>query len=212
MPENQKVSSAAWVRWLLLGMILSAQLLVLWIAPEEKTLGTGIKPVYFHVSLTWTGMLLLAAALLLGIAVMIAGNQKYIIWQARVLNSGFFLYVLGFVVSMYASVINWGGVPFNEPPVRRAITFILTGIILWGSSWWFSAPRFKAVFGMLAALLLLLATESSQSILHPESPVNTSPLSIKSTFYVMFGLGLLLAAWTIFFQKHYTLRKHIGQI
>ncbi|MEN8242771.1 MAG: hypothetical protein ABFS17_12675 [Chloroflexota bacterium] len=211
MPEKQNAGSAAWVRWLLLGLIFLAQLLVLAIAPEEKTIGTGIKPVYFHVSLTWTGMLMLAAAVIFGIGVLLSANQKLTVWQARVLNSGFVLYIFGFLVSMYASVINWGGVPFNEPPVRQAINFMLAGIVLWGSSWWFNTSRMKALLGVLAAGMLLLATESSQSILHPESPVNSSPLSIKTTFYIMFGLGLLLAAWTIHYQKQINQNKLVEQ-
>jgi len=211
MSEKQNAGSAPWVRWLLLGLIFLAQLVVLAIAPEEKTIGTGIKPVYFHVSLTWTGILMLAAAVILGAGVLLSANQKLAVWQARALNSGFVLYIFGFLVSMYASVINWGGVPFNEPPVRQAINFMLAGIVLWGSSWWFNTPRMKALLGVLAAGMLLLATESSQSILHPESPVNSSPQSIKFTFYIMFGLGLLLAAWTIDYQKQITQKKLLEQ-
>jgi len=211
MSEKQNAGSAPWVRWLLLGLIVLAQLVVLAIAPEEKTIGTGIKPVYFHVSLTWTGILMLAAAVILGAGVLLSANQKLAVWQARALNSGFVLYIFGFLVSMYASVINWGGVPFNEPPVRQAINFMLAGIVLWGSSWWFNTPRMKALLGVLAAGMLLLATESSQSILHPESPVNSSPQSIKFTFYIMFGLGLLLAAWTIDYQKQITQKKLLEQ-
>jgi hypothetical protein len=211
MSEKQNAASAAWVRWLLLGLIFLAQLVVLSIAPEEKTLGTGIKPVYFHVSLTWTGMLLLAATVLLGLGALISSQGKLSAWQNWLLNSGFILYVLGFLVSMYASVINWGGVPFNEPPVRRAISYIFVGIVLWVSSRWFNLPKLRAAIGILAAAMLLFATESSQSILHPESPVNSSPLSIKSTFYIMFGLGLLLATWTVIFQKQVTDKKLIAQ-
>ena len=207
MSEKQKAGSAAWVRWLLLGLIFLAQLVVLAIAPEEKTIGTGIKPVYFHVSLTWTGMVLLAGVVLLGLVVLLSANDRLAVWQARALNSGFALYVIGFFVSMYASVINWGGVPFKEPQVRQAISYMLVGIILWIASWWFNAARMKAVIGALAAGMLLLATKSSQSVLHPESPVNSSPDSIKSTFYIMFGLGLLLAAWTIYYQKLTTQKK-----
>jgi hypothetical protein len=201
MQETGNRSKAVWVRWLLLGMILVAQLLVLWIAPEEKTLGIGIKPVYLHVSLTWTGMVLLAGVGLLGLWVLVGGNQKAAGWQTRLLNSGFVLYGLGFVVSMYASVINWGGVPFNEPAVRQAMGYLLVGVILWGATFWFKRARLKGVMGLLAAIVVLMATNSSQSILHPESPVNTSPQSIKSTFYLMFGLAIFLAIWSLYFQR-----------
>lgn len=203
MDEPRKSERPAWVRWVFLGLILlilAAQIVVLWIAPEEKTLGDGIKPVYLHVSLTWTGMLLLGVSLLLGVWVLIVGSAAASQWQAYVVNSGFVIYAVGFVVSMYASLINWGGVPFFEPSVQQALGYLVVGVLLWGASWWFNPPRLKAAVGMLAAGMLLLATDSSQSILHPESPVNTSPLTIRSAFYVMFALGVLLAVWSLAFQ------------
>jgi hypothetical protein len=191
----------AWVRWLLLGLIIVTQLMVLIIAPEEKTLGLGIKPVYLHVSLTWAGMLLLAVSMILGLIVLLGGKLNSALWLDRVLNSGFALYGFGFVVSMYASMINWGGVPFNEPAVRQAMSFLVLAVVLWLFSKWIGGVRFRGGIGLLAAGMLLMATESSQSILHPESPVNSSPLSIKSTFYIMFGLAIFLSIWSLDFQR-----------
>lgn len=201
MVEKQKKISAAWPRWLVLGLIFIAQLLVLLASPEEKTLGTGIKPVYLHVSLTWTGLLLLVAAAVTGLWGLFSGRAKTGKWQSWLLNSGFGIYLVGFFVSMYASVINWGGVPFNEPAVRLAAGYLVVGVILWGATRWMQHIRLKALVGLLAAGMMLLATKSSQSILHPESPVNTSPASIKLTFYLMFALGLILAAWSLRFQQ-----------
>jgi hypothetical protein len=201
MTNTNRNKPTAWVRWLLLGLIIVFQLLVLFIAPEEKTLGLGIKPVYLHVSLTWAGMLLLAVSVILGLVVLLGGKSKSALWLDRVLNSGFGMYGTGFLVSMYASVINWGGVPFSEPAVRQAMSFLIIGVILWLFSKWIGEVRFRGGIGLLAAGMLLLATERSQSILHPESPVNSSPLSIKSTFYIMFGLAIILSIWTIDFQR-----------
>lgn len=201
MSDVLKNKPVAWVRWLVLGLIIVFQLLVLIIAPEEKTLGAGIKPVYLHVSLTWSGMLLLAISVILGAVVLLSGKFEHVVWLDRFLNSGFVLYGTGFAVSMYASVVNWGGVPFNEPPVRQAMSFLLIGVVLWLFSKWIGVIRFRGGIGVLAAGMLLLATERSQSILHPESPVNSSPLSIKSTFYIMFGLAIILSVWSIEFQR-----------
>jgi hypothetical protein len=204
MTNTHTNKQTAWVRWLLLGLIIVFQLLVLIIAPEEKTLGLGIKPVYLHVSLTWAGMLLLAISVILGLIVLLGGKSKNSVWLDRVLNSGFVFYGFGFVVSMYASMINWGGVPFNEPAVRQAMSFLLIGVVLWLFSKWIGGIRFRGGIGLLAAGMLLMATESSQSILHPESPVNSSPLSIKSTFYIMFGLAIFLSIWTLDFQRSHS--------
>jgi hypothetical protein len=212
MTDTNNRGKASWVRWLLLGIILVAQLTVLILAPEEKTLGAGIKPVYLHVSLTWTGMLLLAGSVLLGLWVLAGGNRNAVGWLRKGLFSGFILYGIGFLVSMYASVINWGGVPFGEPAVRQAMGYMLVGVLLWGATHWLQQTRVKGLISSLAALMLLMATESSQSILHPESPVNTSPQSIKATFFIMFGLALLLGIWSIDFQRYVgSRRKNFGQ-
>ena len=42
--------------------------LLLWLAPAEQTLGSGITSVYVHVALTWTGMTGLIIAAVLGLA------------------------------------------------------------------------------------------------------------------------------------------------
>ena len=65
MVSDRKEKTASW--WPL-AVIVVLQIIVLQISPEERTLGGGIKPVYLHVSLTWTGMIFLAVNGLLGLA------------------------------------------------------------------------------------------------------------------------------------------------
>jgi hypothetical protein len=207
MREKEGKEKAPWGLWLTLGLILVAQITVLILSPEERTLGAGIKPVYYHVSLTWTGLILLMSSFFGGIWTLISGGKKASVWLSRVLNSGFLIYGFGFGISLYASVVNWGGVPFSEPPVRQAIGYMLAGVFFWGATWWIKSARPRGVVGALAAAMVLLATNSSQSILHPESPVNTSPVWIKTTFYVMFGLGLALGFWSLNYQKFLSERK-----
>jgi hypothetical protein len=204
MRDSISQKNTPWVRWLILGLILVTQITVLILAPEERTLGNGIKPVYYHVSLTWTGLLFLLSSFVGGIWTLVSGSHKSSTLLSRLLNSGFLIFGLGFCVSMYASVVNWGGVPFSEPPVQQAIGYMLAGVFFWWASWWIKSARPRGAVGALAAAMVLMATNSSQSILHPESPVNTSPVWIKATFYVMFGLGLALGIWSLNFQKFLT--------
>lgn len=54
-----------------LGLILSAiatpAALIVWIAPEERAFGAGIKWRYVHMALTWTGMTGVVVAGMLGV-------------------------------------------------------------------------------------------------------------------------------------------------
>ena len=60
--------------WGVLIAIIILSAILLWLAPAEQTLGQGIKVVYLHVALIWTGMTGMVLAGLLGLAVLISGR------------------------------------------------------------------------------------------------------------------------------------------
>ena len=69
-----------WLRYGVPVFILAAVAAIVWLAPEEKTLGPGIKSVYVHVALTWTGMTGLTIAGLLGIGAAITNGGRLSRW------------------------------------------------------------------------------------------------------------------------------------
>ena len=44
------------IQWVFVIVALGVAAALVIFAPDEKTLGTGIKYVYIHVAMTWTGM------------------------------------------------------------------------------------------------------------------------------------------------------------
>lgn len=185
--------------WWPLALIVFAQGLVLALSPGERTLGAGIKPVYLHVSITWVGMLLLLVCGLLGLAVAITGHERLTAWLAVLSKAAFGLYGLGFLVSMVASYVNWGGVPLREPRVLTALNVLAAaafGLVLTN---WLPQRRLKGLLGTLPAGVMVFSVTSSRMVLHPDSPVSTSPLGIRSTFYGMFFLALLFGGWWIYY-------------
>ena len=188
--------------WLLLVFILIAQLIVLWISPEERTLGVGIKPVYLHVSLTWTGMLLLAVSGFLGFGVAISTDEKMASWLKSIYTVGFGIFGAGFLVSLYASVVNWGGVPFREPRVITALNIFVVAAVVWVLTRWIPRKRLNGLLSIVPVVFMVMTVKSSTTVLHPDNPVQSSPNGIKYAFYGMFMLALLLAGWWVF-----TLRK-----
>ncbi|NIV13439.1 MAG: hypothetical protein GWN62_19785 [Aliifodinibius sp.] len=188
-------------RWWLLALIVILQLTILFISPEEKTLGVGIKPVYLHVSLTWTGMILFLINGLLGLANLIIGKEPLINWQRSVFLSALWFYGIGFLVSMYASWLNWGGIPYQEPRIQGAINVFVSAIAVWVLSELTKIGRVNGILGWIPIAFIFATRQSSSVVLHPDNPVSTSPLSIKATFISMWGLSILLAIWFIWVHR-----------
>ena len=198
MEQDGKLFKA---RWWLLALIVILQIIVLWVSPEERTIGIGIKPVYLHVSLTWTGMILLLITALLGLIVLINGNERIAGWQRTFLLSALWFYGVGFLISMYASWLNWGGIPFQEPRIQGALNVLVSTITVWLLREMLNTPRLQGVLGWIPLAFMLTAGRSSRVVLHPDNPVATSPLSIKLSFLSMFGLAIFLSIWFIWVQR-----------
>lgn len=181
-------------------MIVTLQIFVLIFSPEERTLGAGIKPVYLHVSLTWMGMILLTLTGGLGLILILIPHPKLANWHKIIFLTGLGFYLLGFMVSIVASFVNWGGIPFQEPRIRGALNVGVVGIAAWVLGELVRNKRISGAASTLPPLFILMTGNSSRMVLHPENPVSTSPLGIKTTFFVMFGLALLLSIWTMWVQ------------
>jgi hypothetical protein len=175
-----------------LGIIL-AQIIVLWISPEERTLGVGIKPVYLHVSFTWVGMLLLYLTGLVGVFVVISGHDRSTLWLKIILTLGVFFFTMGFIISVFASLVNWGGVPFREPKVLSALNMLVVSGVIWIVSRWVTQNRIIGFLSFIPPVFMIFQEEGSPLVLHPDNPVNTSSDGIRFTFYAMFFLAILLA-------------------
>lgn len=195
--------------WIVLALILAAQSLVLALAPNERTLGAGIKPVYLHVSLTWAGMILLAVSAALGLGLVVSKSEKLASWLRTILTAGWALYLIGFLVSMIASYINWGGVPFKEPRVLGSLNVLVISTVALVLVKWINQQRIAGLLGAAPTILMAFTVSSSRMALHPDSTVGSSPSGIKFTFYGMFLLALLLGGWGIHFlrKRQWTTKK-----
>jgi len=195
----KKISKA---RWWLLAFIVILQIFILVISPEEETLGGGIKPVYLHVSLTWTGMVLFLLNGLLALGVIVSGNARMACWQRRIFLISLLIYGAGFLISMYASWLNWGGIPWQEPKIRTALNVVVSGIGAWYLRELIRPLKLKGATGLIPLVYLFFGGRSPRMVLHPNNPVATSPIGIQSTFYFLFGLAFLLSLWAIW--THHT--------
>ena len=168
--------------------------LVLWAAPEEQTLGSGIKVVYLHVALIWTGMTGLVLLGILGIGVLLTGNQRLQTWGQAVgwVALGFFL--AGILMSMLAAKVNWGGIFWQEPRYIAMFRVMAIAIISQVIGLWPISPRITGGLSAIPALILVWSVNNTALILHPQNPIQSSPsLAIQGTFLGLFGLCCLAA-------------------
>jgi len=173
---------------------MAAFLLIL--APEESTLGQGIKTVYVHVALTWTGMAGFVVAGLLGLAVLVTGSRRFAAWMQTLGWVAFGFYVAGIAMSALASKVNWGNVFWQEPRFMAAFNGLAVAVIILSANVWIPWLRLRGALQAVLPLIIFWLTYSAPLLLHPRNPIFTSDsLGIKLAFGGMFVLTAGLAVW-----------------
>ena len=188
----------------LLGLLLLAGLVV-WLAPLERTLGAGIKVVYIHVALIWTGMTALSLIGLLGLGVMATGQESIQTWSQAIGWVGLIFFAAGIAMSMVAANVNWGGVFWDEPRFQATFRVLAVAIIILIVNGWPIASRLKGLLSCLLTGFLAWSILTTPLVLHPQSPVRTSPsTAIRLTFFALFVLSVLMAAWLVWLLRQET--------
>lgn len=166
----------------------------IWLAPAERTLGDGIKWVYVHVALTWTGMTGLAAAAGLGVLLLITGRPRLALWTRQVGLLGLGFFALGWATSAVASQVNWGGIAWNEPRNQVNLQVLAAGVIVAVTSSWLNQPRWQGALYPLLLAWMLWAFAATPLILHPRSPIFTSASpAFAAAFLTAYALTTLAA-------------------
>lgn len=200
-------SRARWAVWATPVVIVALATLLVMLGPDEATLGSGIKSVYIHVSLIWTGMtgLLLVAGL--GIVVALTGRENLEAWTFITgwVALGFF--VAGFLTSMVAARVNWGAFDFQEPRSRVALSAMAVSVIVLIVISWLDSARWRGILYVIPAIWLF-AIASAPLVLHPENAARTSPSrAIQFTFAGLFVLCSLGATWLVWIIRQQQQRQ-----
>ncbi len=183
-------------RSVILGLLLVlAALTTLWIwyAPSELTLGSGIKIVYLHAASIWAGMTGLTLAGLLGALLLWRPGTPHLErWTRSIAWVAYGLFVLGFLLSLLAAQINWGGVFWQEPRMLSNLRVAAVGLIALVLASWPVSARIKGALWAAFAAFLLGSTLFTPLLLHPGDPIQTATSrAIQITFYGLFVLVLL---------------------
>lgn len=183
--------------WVIVAAVIGLAGFLLWLAPEEQTLGTGIKSVYVHVALTWTALLGLISAGLIGLALAVFSKPSWLGVASTVTWVAIAIFAAGLVMSFVAAGINWGGFFWQEPRTNSAIQILVAALIVQGATR-FSIPyRLKGALYFLLLIFMFWSILSIPDVLHPGDAARTSPPAIRFTFYGLFVLFSLAAGWLV---------------
>jgi hypothetical protein len=178
-------------------MVATAVLLL--IAPEEATLGAGIRSVYVHVALIWVGLAGFVVAGLLGIGLLITGYKPLYPWLRTIGWMGVAFFAAGLAMSAVSSQVNWGAIFWQEPRMRSSSTSLAIAVIVMVAMEWFPWLRLRGVMMTAVPIIFYWLTARTELVLHPDNPIRTSDsLGIQATFlglFVLVGLAAALLVW-----------------
>ena len=191
-----------WVGWLIPASLAVAFTAIIWLAPNERLLGSGIKAVYAHVALMWTGMLGFAVAGLLGLALAILARPLLQSWMRAVGWVALAFYAAGAAMSIVAAHVNWGGVLWSEPRMSATLIGLAVSAIVLVVSGWLPWRRAQGLLGAGLAAYLIVSLRSAPLLFHPPNAVEaSSSVAIQLTFAALFGLSGAAAVWLIGFVR-----------
>ena len=181
-----------------LSFLFLSFLFVLYIAPEEKTMGAGIKSVYVHVALIWTGLLGLLVAAALGFALAIFNRSALHAWMQRIGWVTLGVLSLSVIASVVAQIINWNGIFWDEPrsvvQFQTLAAFIIAQVVIQWLPWY----RVRGLVVGVTVVVILTVIRIAPLVLHPENPIGTSNSSgIQLTFLILFVLSTLGAGGVV---------------
>ncbi len=188
--------------WALLGGILVVAAAMLWLAPAEATIGEGIRIVYVHVALIWAGMLLLLLAGILGLIVLLGGRPAPAVWMHLLSWAGLGFFAAGVITSLAAEIVNWGGIAWREPRTAANLNLLALAVIVRVASSWLTRPRVQGLLNVVLALAVIWTTITTELQLHPANAIgDATSQTIQLTFYALFLLSCLAAAWLILYAR-----------
>jgi hypothetical protein len=189
----------AWA-WAILGLLILAGAALLIFAPEEATIGQGIKIVYVHVALIWTGMLGLILTGALGLTLLVSGRPKLYSWMTTLGRVSLIMFAAGVGTSLIAEIVNWGGIAWREPRTAANLNLLAFAAVIQIANSWLSHPRLEGALNTIVAAAVVWTTITTELQLHPDNPIGSSSSGmIQFTFYGLFLVSSLIAVWWVLY-------------
>ncbi len=187
--------------WPLLAGLALLLILLLALAPTERTLGQTVKLVYLHGALVRTAVILFAIGLPVNLVALLKPQAKWLSWGKAFIWAATVTWIVHTLFSMVTTYAAWGlFIAWYEPRTRFTFILAAVGLIIVGVTHLIGEDRFTSmVFALLAGLVLVLLPRLG-FIQHPLDPIGTSPSTEIQIFYgaivlVTLSIGGLVTVW-----------------
>lgn len=189
MTNGSRNNSIFWFLLTLVGIALLTAF-----GPAEKSLGINVRVVYLHGVWVWTALVTFIAAAITGFLGLIISKVSLQRWSLSLGRSGLIFWITYLPLSMWAMQTNWNGLFLAEPRFRFAVIFTITGLLLQIGVTLLENPAWASGANILFAVALFLSLQSTESVMHPESPILNSDSRTIQIFFAALLLLTLLAA------------------
>ena len=182
--------------------------LVTALSPLEKTLGAGIRLVYFHGAWVETGKVAYALAGLAGLAALLRVGQRKQLWPAWSLALGrtaLFFWLTYLPMSLLLQQLEWGGIYWDEPRWRAPLAFGVAAVLVQVALALINHPLVTSAANLVFGAALWLVLANLQNVLHPDSPIFSSgSLRMEAFFVAILLLSLFCMAQIalMFYRPH----------
>ena len=163
------------------------------ITPLEKTLGSNIRLIYFHGVWVWAGIIFYGLAAASGLTALLIKKGFWHVYSRAASYTALFFWITYLPMSLIVMKSNWGGFFFDEPRWKIPMSFAVISILLQAGLFLISRKTLTSGSNLVFGLVLYGSLFSTQSILHPDSPIQQSSGRIQIFFSSMLFLTLLLA-------------------
>lgn len=179
-------------------ILIAVGALALWLSPAEAQLGVGVKYVYVHATLIWTGMAGLIVAGIVGTAVAFSGRAAWAAWTQTIAWVALAFYAAGLSMSLLAAEVNWGGMFWQEPRTRTALQVLTLALIVQVLGSWRIWPRPVGALRLGVVLFLVWTSVATPLFLHPPDAIRSATsTAIQLSALTLFGLWCLLGVWIV---------------
>lgn len=193
--SKQKISPLA-----LLLAVIAVIIIVTFLGPEEKALGSNVRIVYLHGAWVLTAEIAFVAAALAGAAGILASFIKQMAsyrsgllnWSEALGRTGILFWVTYLPLSLWAMQSNWNGLFLAEPRFRLALTFAVVGVLMQAGLWMLANKVLTAAANIAYIVVLRVIFASAANIMHPPP----SPIFNSGNYQIIaFFVGLNLLTW-----------------
>jgi len=175
---------------------LCAILVLAFLGPEEKSLGSNVRVVYLHGAWVLEAETAFLAAAIAGFLGLILKRESFHAWSAALGRTGILFWITYLPLSLWAMQTNWNGLFLAEPRFRLALIFAVTGVLLQAGLWLFHLSWLTSLGNILFILVLRSVFATAENVMHPPpSPIFSSGLWNIILFFLLLNLLAILAAY-----------------